>query len=145
MVKKGAIGFFSDHKSRSTRDWTLWPPVYTFYSRSFTSTYKFCLAQVDDLFSSWSVSIWRHRNWTHGSRFVIREKSHYVMGFFNWSPETRNLCRFLVIYMWSIHKFPQDETHDTCICWNSQLVVSFHRWLVCHWVCRVINPSTYWD
>ncbi len=48
----------------------LWPPVYTFYSRSFTSTYKFWLSQVGWLFSGWSVSIWRHGNWTRAARFV---------------------------------------------------------------------------
>ncbi len=51
----------------------LWPPGYTFYSRSCASTYWFWLAQVGWLFSGWTVSIWRHGNWTRGSRFLIRE------------------------------------------------------------------------
>ncbi len=33
----------------------------------------------DDLFSGWTVSIWRHGNWTRGTRFLIREKSHYTI------------------------------------------------------------------
>jgi len=30
----------------------------------------------DDLFSGWTVSIWRHDYRTRGARFLIREKSH---------------------------------------------------------------------
>ena len=54
----------------------LCPPGYTFYSRSCTSTYKFWMAQVGWLFSGWTVSFWRHGNWTRGARFLIKEKSH---------------------------------------------------------------------
>ncbi len=51
----------------------LWPPSYTFYSRSCESSYKFWLPHVGWLFSGWTVSIWRHGNWTRGARFLIRE------------------------------------------------------------------------
>jgi hypothetical protein len=37
------------------------------------------LLRWDDLFSGWTVSIWRHGNWTRGARFLIREKSHYTI------------------------------------------------------------------
>ncbi len=51
----------------------LCPPAYTFYSLSYTSTYRFWLTQVGWLFSGWTVSIWRHGNWTRGARFLTRE------------------------------------------------------------------------
>ncbi len=60
-VKKGVMGFFSDHKSSPTRVWTVCPPWYTFYSRSWESTY---------------VCFCGHDNWCHGwnvcSRLVLQ-------------------------------------------------------------------------
>jgi len=56
-------------------------------------TYKLWMAQVGWLFSGWTVSIWRHGNWTRGVRFLIRENP--IAPFYHWIPETRNLRRFL--------------------------------------------------
>ncbi len=80
--------------------------------RTYTSTYKFCLTQVGWLFSGWTVSIWRHGNWTNGSRFLIRENPNCtilplhssnqesasekipIAPFYHWQiPVTRNLHR----------------------------------------------------
>ncbi len=55
--KNGAMGSFSDHKSSPTRVGFLWPPGYTFYSRSCTSTYKFCLTQVG-WFVLWLIRVY---------------------------------------------------------------------------------------
>jgi hypothetical protein len=80
--KNSAMGFLSDHKSSLTGLGLCAHRSILFHSRSCVST----LQVLDGKFVEWDdffamvdpVSGWRQGNWTRGSRFMIREKSHFT-------------------------------------------------------------------
>ncbi len=92
---KGTMQFFSDHKSRPTRDWAFCPPVLSVMYINL----QVLSDRWDDLCSCLSRVYLETRELNHGTRFWIT---------------TRNLYRFLVsVIQWlkGVMEFFSDHTY----------------------------------
>ncbi len=119
----------------------LCPPVYTFYSRSYTSTYKFWLTQVEWLFSGWTVSFLETRELNPWVSIFEQRKSqlhHFTIGFqkpgiyaYSWFLES-NGTMVQLGFLWSRSFFPlslgfttareeKERNQNICRCFFSKV------------------------